>query len=240
MINLKSTNELETASINLLVYGDAGTGKTSLIKTLPKPIILSAEGGLLSIRSANLPFVEINSTADLIEAYRFLLSPASADYESVAIDSITEVAEMILQEELAKNKDARQAYASAKTRTTDMIKEFCKLNKNVYFSAQMSRDEDEDGRKLYSPALAGKKLSQSLPYFDFHGVFALRIEKDKEGKPARALLCQPDGRWTAKQRLGNLAKFEQPNLLKLIKKMLSTQEERDQAENQPTNKPEGK
>ena len=33
----------------MLVYGAAGVGKTSLIRTLPDPVVLSAEGGLLSI-----------------------------------------------------------------------------------------------------------------------------------------------------------------------------------------------
>jgi hypothetical protein len=45
----------------LLVYGQAGAGKTSLIKTLPHPVVLSAEGGLLSIQDADLPYLEITS-----------------------------------------------------------------------------------------------------------------------------------------------------------------------------------
>tara|TARA_R110002012_G_scaffold157836_1_gene319110 strand:+ start:124 stop:291 length:168 start_codon:yes stop_codon:yes gene_type:complete len=48
-INLQSTNTVSARNLKLLVYGQAGAGKTSLIPTLPKPVILSAEGGLLSI-----------------------------------------------------------------------------------------------------------------------------------------------------------------------------------------------
>ena len=58
-INLQSTNSVSNAGIKMLVYGAAGTGKTYLIPTLPSPVILSAEGGLLSISHHNIPFVEI-------------------------------------------------------------------------------------------------------------------------------------------------------------------------------------
>jgi len=44
-INLKSTGSLSASGVKLLVYGQAGAGKTSLIKSLPAPIVLSAEGG---------------------------------------------------------------------------------------------------------------------------------------------------------------------------------------------------
>jgi ABC-type ATPase involved in cell division len=64
-INLKRTGGLSANGVKLLVYGQAGAGKTTLIKTLPNPIVLSAEGGLLSIQDADLPFIEISTIATL-------------------------------------------------------------------------------------------------------------------------------------------------------------------------------
>ena len=52
-INLQNTNTVSASSIKMLVYGQAGSGKTSLIPTMPKPVILSAEGGLLSIAGSD-------------------------------------------------------------------------------------------------------------------------------------------------------------------------------------------
>ena len=71
-INVKTTGSLSANGVKVLVYGQAGAGKTSLIKTLPSPIVLSAEGGLLSIQDADLPFIEIASMTDLQEAYKWL------------------------------------------------------------------------------------------------------------------------------------------------------------------------
>ena len=59
-ISVKTTGSLAAGGVKLLVYGQAGAGKTSLIKSLPNPIVLSAEGGLLSIQDADLPYIEIS------------------------------------------------------------------------------------------------------------------------------------------------------------------------------------
>ena len=92
-INLKSTGGLTANGVKLLVYGQAGAGKTSLIKSLPNPIVLSAEGGLLSIQDADLPYIEVASMDDLREAYAWCRdSKEAAGFQSVALDSISEVA----------------------------------------------------------------------------------------------------------------------------------------------------
>jgi polynucleotide 5'-kinase involved in rRNA processing len=71
-INLKSTRGIHNNGVKLLVYGNSGSGKTSLIPTLPNPVVLSAEGGLLSIADADVPFVEVSSYDTLMEAYAWL------------------------------------------------------------------------------------------------------------------------------------------------------------------------
>jgi len=82
-INLKTTSGLHANGVKLLVYGQAGAGKTSLIPTLPNPIVLSAEGGLLSIADADIPFIEISSMMDLTEAYGWLTESKEAEgYQS--------------------------------------------------------------------------------------------------------------------------------------------------------------
>ena len=70
-INLKTTSTLASNGAKLLVYGQAGAGKTTLAATLPAPIILSAEGGLLSIQDANLPYIEVTSMAKAAQTAKF-------------------------------------------------------------------------------------------------------------------------------------------------------------------------
>jgi len=217
---LKRTKEATAQAVKLLVYGQAGAGKTSLIPTLPKPVILSAEGGLLSIADTNLQFIEITSMQELQEAYKWLTSSAEAgEFQSVALDSISEIAEVVLNAEKKINKDPRAAYGAMQEQMADVIRAFRDLpGKHVYMSAKLEKTQDEMGRVLYAPSMPGNKTGQSLPYF-FDEVLALRVEKDAEGNTRRALMTDGDGLWLAKDRSGKLEVWEDADLGDIIRKI---------------------
>jgi phage nucleotide-binding protein len=219
-INLKRSSALSMSGVKLLVYGQAGAGKTSLIPTLPAPIVLSAEGGLLSIAGADVPYIEIASMGDLTEAYKWLSESAEAvQFQSVALDSISEVAEVVLNAEKKASKDPRQAYGAMQEQMADIIRAFRDLpGRHVYMSAKLEKTQDEMGRVLYSPSMPGNKTGQQLPYF-FDEVLALRVERDAEGNTQRALMCDSDGLWLAKDRSGKLETWEAPDLGAIIAKI---------------------
>jgi hypothetical protein len=66
--------------------------------------------------------------------------------------------------------------------------------------------------------MPGNKTGQSLPYF-FDLVMALRVEMNDEGASQRALMCDSDSSWLAKDRSGKLDKWEAPNLGEIIAKI---------------------
>ena len=219
-INLKRSASIAMAGAKILCYGPAGAGKTSLIPTLPAPIVLSAEGGLLSIAGADVPYIEIASMGDLTEAYKWLSESAeAAQFQSVALDSISEVAEVVLNAEKKASKDPRQAYGAMQEQMADIIRAFRDLpGRHVYMSAKLEKTQDEMGRVLYSPSMPGNKTGQQLPYF-FDEVLALRVERDAEGNTQRALMCDSDGLWLAKDRSGKLETWEAPDLGAIINKI---------------------
>jgi phage nucleotide-binding protein len=219
-INLKTTGDIYNNGVKIVVYGASGAGKTSLIPTLPNPVVLSAESGLLSIRDANIPFIEIASMEQLQEAYMWCRDSEEAkQFETVALDSISEVAEVVLNHELKKNKDGRAAYGELNTTMTELIRAFRDLpKKHVYFSAKLEKSQDETGRLLYNPSMPGKSLTQSLPYL-MDEILALRVERDSEGVNQRAIMCDTDGLWLAKDRSGKLEPWEAPDLGEIIRKI---------------------
>lgn len=218
-ISLKRTGDIALSRNKSLVYGAAGAGKTSLIKTVENPIVLSAEAGLLSIQDADVPYVEITDMETLREAYLWLSkSDEAKQYATVCIDSISEVAEVVLNKEKKLTKDPRQAYGAMQEQMSDLIRAFRDLPKHVYMSAKLEKSQDEMGRMLYSPSMPGNKTGQQLPYF-FDLVLALRVEKDSDGNVFRALMCDSDGLWLAKDRSGKLDTWEPPDLNAIIQKI---------------------
>lgn len=220
-INLQRTSNIATnGGVKMLVYGQAGAGKTTLIKTLPTPIILSAEAGLLSIADADLPFIEVSSIDTMREAYAWLTeSDESKAFESIALDSISEIAEVCLANEKAKSKDPRAAYGEMQVTMAELIRSFRDIKgKHVYMTAKLEKSQDETGRMLYAPTMPGNKAGQNLPY-QFDLVAALRMERDAEGITQRALMCESDGLWQAKSRIKGIEAWEAPDLGAIIGKV---------------------
>ena len=219
-IQLMTTKGYASDSVKILVHGQSGVGKTTLIGTLPNPVVISAEGGLLALADLEIPYLNVTNMTELNEAYEWLLNSKEADqFQSVAIDSISEIAEVVLNTEKKLTKDPRQAYGALQEQMTDLIRAFRDLpKKHVYMSAKTEKATDENGRILYSPSMPGNKLGQMLPYF-FDEVLALRVERDADGATHRGLMCDSDGLWTAKDRSGKLSPWEDAELGAIIRKI---------------------
>lgn len=224
-MQLKSTREAVVNGIKVLVYGPAGAGKTSLCATTGgNPLIISAEAGLLSLRQHDIPYIEVSDIASLEEAYKFVSeSQEAAQFDWICLDSISEVAEVVLSNEKKLTKDPRQAYGALQEHMGDVIRKFRDLaGKNVYFSCKQERIKDElTGAMLYGPSLPGNKLAQGVPYF-FDEVFALRVQPDQEGVPHRWLQTSSDAAYSCKDRSGALDMFEAPTLASIAAKIYPT------------------
>jgi phage nucleotide-binding protein len=228
-MNITKTNELINAYINCLVYSRAGVGKTYLSLTAPKPFIVSIEGGLLSLNSDSIDFKEIQSYKELQDVYKWLKGPEGNKYETICVDSLSEIAELILtdvKDELGYKKlsqeDNRKIYPAVYERTANIIRAFRNLPKNVYFTATQSTVKDDRNVVQYIPAMPGSKLTDKLPYF-FDIVMCLRKEKREDGTFYRYLQTQPSlHRRVVKYRAGRgveLEPKEDADLTKIFNKL---------------------
>lgn len=218
-IQLMSTKGYATNGVKILCHGQSGAGKTYLIRTLPNPVIISAESGLLSLHDTEFPYVEVQNLEQLYEVYTWVTgSDEAKQFDSIALDSISEIAEVVLSEEKAKTRDGRAAYGETNDKMAQLIRAFRDIRgKHVYFSAKTEKLEDESKRIYYGPAMPGKTLTQGIAYY-FDIVLALRAEKTEDGI-ARMLQCETDGLWTAKNRGGYLSTWEEPDLGAIIAKV---------------------
>ena len=240
-IKLVSTkNAARESGVKITVYGPAGSGKTRLCATTGEPtLIISAEAGLMSLRDFDIDVAEVTTIEQVHEVYRYLsASEEGKKYKWVCLDSISEIAEVVLAEEKKDTKDPRKAYGVLQDKMYDLIRAFRDLpGRNVYFSAKMLAEKHDiieqrvkgaltvnevvGQRMSYGPSLPGTKLGQALPYFT-DMIFCLRVERDAEGNPSRWLQTQPDESYVAKDRSGVLLPFEQPDLAAIAAKVTAT------------------
>lgn len=210
--------------VKVLVYGRAGAGKTRLIETAPRPVVFSAESGILSLRHTNIPVATITSMKELLDALEWCKMSAEAkNYDTVCLDSISEIAEKLLSEERRKTKDPRQAYGEMQEQVATNIRSFRDLpGKHVYFSAKFEqRAEAAQGSALCGPSMPGNKTSQGMPYY-FDEVFMLGLGTVPGSNPPqvyRYLQTQPDFMHEAKDRSGVLSTMEEPHLGKIFEKI---------------------
>lgn len=227
----------DSQGVKIAVFGRAGMGKTVLNATLPNPIMLSAESGSLSLRKANIermfgvgnpsicydvPMIQITQLSDLEEAYQWLTESAEANnFQSVSMDSVSEIAELVLKVALQKSKDPRQAYGEVQDKVSTLLRAYRDLQgKHVYFSAKQGETKDDaNGAIKYGVSMPGAKLGIAVPYF-FDEVFAYRIGRDETGKEFRYLQTNPDFQYESKDRSGALNAMEYPHLGAIIQKIM--------------------
>lgn len=239
MIQWSTTSQAPTdQGVKMLGYSGSGAGKTVLCATLPRPVIISAESGLLSLQRKNLeriygvnnphvsydtPVMEVKTLPQLMEAYQFLASPQGRQhFSSIAMDSSTELAEVFLSNLKKTKTDMRQAYGEVIEQVIAMVRNFRDLpGYHFYASAKMEYAKDDVGGGMkFMPMMPGSKLGNQLPYF-FDEVFYLGITpKDAQGRSWRYLQTQPDTQYVAKDRSGSLDEMEMPDLTNVINKIL--------------------
>lgn len=237
-LNFTTASQASAANgVKVLVYGGAGMGKTVLMATMPAPLLISAESGSLSLRQQNLerlfgagnphicynmPMIEVRSVEDLKDAYEWCARSSEArQFGSVGLDSVSEIAEVVLNNAKRQVKDPRQAYGELIEKMETTIRAFRDLpNKHVCIAAKMEPMKDElTGVVKFGPSMPGSKLGSKLPYF-FDEVFRLGVNKTPQGEPYRFLQTQPDLQYEAKDRSGALAPVEVPHLGAVFSKIL--------------------
>lgn len=236
-IKIQSVDEvIIDTGIKILVHSMAGVGKTVLCATAEEPtLIINAESGMLSLaqnkhklRAEGSPTFDssycqvatIKTLDQLSEIYDMLdaqLQQEKPTYQWVCLDSITEIAEVCLKNELSKSRDPRAAYGQLQSTVLDILKAYRDLPYyDVVFSCKQQRVTDnETSVTSYLPMMPGSKLHQQIPYI-FDEVFALRVGKDEDGDPFTFIQAVRDIQYEAKDRSGALTDCEPPSL-KMIK-----------------------
>lgn len=218
-IKIQSTADQKIDSVKCVVYGAAGSGKTRLAASAPTPLIISAEAGLLSLSDKPIDFIEVTTLKEWDEVYRFVKSSDEAKkYETICLDSLSEIAEVLVAALKPTVKDARQAYGQLADAMMPMLRKFRDLKgKHTVFTAKMLTLQDEESGKVTEELMMpGKVLGAQIPYL-VDEFFYLTINKKKNP----IIVTAPTRRSFSKDRSGALLAEEEPDMTAIIAKIMA-------------------
>lgn len=230
--------------LNILIYGQAGTGKTSFLGTAEprfKTLILSAEAGLLSLEKraeeiakqlgvASFEFdtMPIKSLEELALARDFLHN-ADHKYDLVCLDSGTELQRVIIdailkqkEKENSKTKGeiVMKDWGTLLNKMVSIIRSFRDLPKTSFVLTALCEESKNEstGEISVVPAFDGKIKQTIDGYFD-EVFYAFTTEgKDENGVSTGikyGLLTRNNGRMRAKDRSGRLPLVVAPDFCKI-------------------------
>lgn len=180
MANAKDLS-LDDYKLKVLAYGDFGTGKTRFAATFPKPHYIDFDGGILSLGGMDIDYETFSKDPDRAkkEFERFqkhvrdyvLPKVKDGTFETIVIDSLTTLSEVILNAILIEEKRDHPQLQDWGQQINGLVQIINKLvgNKRCHtiFLAHEQVYTNEDGAIIKGlPLLTGKLAPKVGLYFD--------------------------------------------------------------------------
>lgn len=207
--------------VTVLIYGESGIGKTSLVKTLgvtddTKVFYVAADPGQLVFRGRNFQVAEAPNgdwnEKVMDDVYRYLQKEA-ASYEWIVVDGLDELGAAVLRSKLLTQRDARRAYGEMGDYMSVWAKHMRDLKgTSILFITHIDNQQDETGAMYFHPSFPGKAVTSQLnDWFDLVGCMR-SVRTDKEIKRLIQFRPEADPRFKVKDRSSVMTDYEEPNL----------------------------
>lgn len=219
--------------VKVLIYGIAGSGKTRFTTTAERPLLWAIENGLLSVKDDNIPAVSlpIKQEIDRVlatytggqlkedpfqcvnEFVDWVINPMNGtEYQTLVIDSLSELSSLVFQFYDAVNKNGQKAYGDMADRMMIWIKKLYYCNKDVIFICkETTRNVGSQENPVYvtEPYFEGQKTKlETLHLMDI----VLRFQKKSivvERRPTvyDVAVAKSTPEFIARDRSGKLPEF---------------------------------
>ena len=208
--------------VSVILYGESGSGKTHILGTYPigKLLILSTERKLLTLKDKKIPVIVINSFEELQAAINFVSVPSNvANFDVVAIDSITNIAKILQKELSLQHSDKWAVYRLLSEQMDHELNRFLSIRKHKVVVAQQGSMDVGNGVNKNAPSFPGKALIQAIPY-KFDHILCAKVTVGGDGNTSFQVQTVPDYQYIAKGS-SKLLPIEAPDLPTILGKILS-------------------
>jgi len=174
---IKKANELNIQTkIKALVYGQPGTGKSTIAMSSPKPLLFDFDNGVHRVNYAHLQGVDTVQ----IESYQNFLDVLNNEdltpYETFVIDTGGKALDFMAEHIIKRNPKmgkangslTLQGYGERKAEFSALVKKVSMLNKHIIFVAHReTKTEGDDTR--YIPQFGGSNYDSLVTELDLVG-----------------------------------------------------------------------
>lgn len=194
--DIHMTDDITNIKVKLLAKGGIAVGKTTLMGSGPKPFILDAETGLLTLLRSHIPSYQLGRKAkghyydrtmailDSIERDEDVGTVNFAEIETVCLDSVSKLNELLLQDIMSKKptltKPGYDEWGELNMQIVAIMNRLLQLDKHVIVSVGEATKVNENGSKFHTLNMRGSYKDFLEHEFDF--VLWMNKEVSARGK----------------------------------------------------------
>ena len=187
---IKKPSELTIPStVKMMIYGQAGMGKSTLALSAPKPLLLDFDNGVKRINMSNLEGVDIVQITAWQDVQQVLQEDLSA-YQTIIVDTVGKMMDFIISFKCGTRQPSIRDWGGINQEFTWLTRTVSSFNKNVIFVAHRdTRKEGDD--TVFIPALREKSYNAIVTELDVLGYLEMRNEN---GRQIRTVTFDPTSR----------------------------------------------
>lgn len=187
---IKKATELEMpTTIKMMVYGQAGMGKTTFALSAEKPLLLDFDNGVKRVNMSHLDgvdIVQITSWQDV----KMVLQENLNDYRTIVVDTIGKMMDFIITFKCGLKQPRVQDWGGINAEFTWFTRALGALGKHIIFVAHRdTRKEGDD--TVFVPALREKSYNSIVTELDLLGYLEMKAEN---GRQVRTITFDPTSR----------------------------------------------
>lgn len=204
----KSTELNIPTNVKMMIYGQAGMGKSTVALSAPKPLLLDFDNGVKRMNMAhleNIDTVQVTSWNDV----QLVLQEDLSVYQTIVVDTIGKMMDFIITYKCGTRQPSIRDWGGINAEFSWMTRTLSSLKKHIIFVAHRdTRKEGDD--TVFIPALREKSYNSIVTELDLLGYLEMKSER---GVQRRTITFDPTSRNDGKNTCNLPSVMEVPTIL---------------------------